>query len=40
MFQAKHNDDQIGGHIYHSHDSAWCVEAAKGSRQDKKLQTR
>lgn len=28
MFQAKHNDDRIGEHICHNHDSAWIWEAA------------
>jgi hypothetical protein len=28
MSQAKHNDDQTEGRIYHSHDSALLVEAA------------
>lgn len=33
MFQAKHNDDQTEGRIYHNHDSALLVEAAYRNKQ-------
>jgi hypothetical protein len=35
MFQAIYNDGQIGEHIYHNHDNAWCVVAVKGKYQQK-----